>query len=452
MRPLPYERRIFLTAFLAGLPGSFVGLLLLWTGDFSSRTDWTVTLVVAGLWLAFAFAAADRVVFPLRTLSNLLSALREGDFSIRARGARADDSLGEVFREANALQATLRQQRLGALEAAALLRKVMEEIDVAIFTFDASARLRLVNRAGERLLNQPTDGLLKRTAGELGLEECLRGESPRTVEMWFPRGSGRWEIHRSSFRQEGMPMDLLVITDVSRALRQEERQAWQRLIRVLGHELNNSLAPIKSVAESLRSIMRRGSNLPEGALPAGQSKASSSDGREDMERGLEIIAARAEALSRFMTAYSRLARLPAPRLQPVDIGVLIRRVAGLETRLPVGLTAGPELTVRADPDQLEQLLINVVRNAVDAALETGGGAGVTWNKKGKYLEVAIEDEGPGLPETTNLFVPFFTTKPNGSGIGLVLSRQIAEAHGGSLSLQNRDPGRGCVARLRIPVA
>src|SRR5205814_2000217 len=170
-------------------------------------------------------------------------------------------------------------------------------------------------------------------------------------------------------------------------------------------------------------------------LPAGQSKASSSDGREDMERGLEIIAARAEALSRFMTAYSRLARLPAPRLQPVDIGVLIRRVAGLETRLPVGLTAGPELTVRADPDQLEQLLINVVRNAVDAALETGGGAGVTWNKKGKYLEVAIEDEGPGLPETTNLFVPFFTTKPNGSGIGLVLSRQIAEAHGGSLSLQ-----------------
>jgi nitrogen fixation/metabolism regulation signal transduction histidine kinase len=445
MRPLPYERRILLTAFLAGLPGSLLGLWFLWRGDYTSRTQWTVTLIVLGLWLAFSFAASDGVVFPLRTLSNLLSALREGDFSIRARGARADDSLGEVFREANALQATLRQQRLGALEAAALLRKVMEEIDVAIFTFDANSQLRLVNRAGERLLNQPAARLLKRTAAELGLEECLVGESPRTVEMWFPRGSGRWEIHRSSFRQEGMPMGLLVITDVSRALREEERQAWQRLIRVLGHELNNSLAPIKSVAESLRSLMRRGLTLAGG-------KSGPSDGREDMERGLEIIATRAEALSRFMTAYSRLARLPAPRLQSVEIGGLIRRVAGLETRLPVGLAGGPDMTVRADPDQLEQLLINVVRNAVDAALETGGGAGLTWTKNGKYLEVSIEDEGPGLPETTNLFVPFFTTKPTGSGIGLVLSRQIAEAHGGSLSLENRQPGRGCVARLRIPVA
>ncbi len=438
MRPLPYERRILLTAFLAGLPGSFVGLLLLWTGDSSSRTQWTVTLLVAALWLGFSFAAADRVVFPLRTLSNLLSALREGDFSIRARGARADDSLGEVFREANALQATLREQRLGALEAAALLRKVIEEIDVAIFAFDANRRLRLVNRAGERLLNQASDLVLLKTAGELGLEECLHGETPRTAEMWLPRGSGRWEVHRSSFRQEGMPMELVVITDLSRALREEERQAWQRLIRVLGHELNNSLAPIKSVADSLRSLMRRA--------------ASPSDGREDMERGLEIIATRAEALSRFMTAYSRLARLPPPRLQPIEIEGLIRRVASLETRLPVALDAGPRLTVRADPDQLEQLLINVLRNAVDAALETGGSAGVTWRTKGDFLEVAIEDEGPGLPETTNLFVPFFTTKPHGSGIGLVLSRQIAEAHGGSLSLQNRRPGHGCVARLRIPVA
>jgi nitrogen fixation/metabolism regulation signal transduction histidine kinase len=437
MKHLPYERRILLAAFLAGLPGSFVGLLLLWTGDFSSRTQWTVTLLVAGLWLGFSFAAADRVVFPLRTISNLLSALREGDFSIRARGARAEDSLGEVFREANALQATLRQQRLGALEAAALLRKVIEEIDAAIFAFDANGRLRLVNRAGERLLNQASARLLLKTAGELGLEECLKGETPRTAEMWFPRGSGRWEVHRSSFRQEGMPMELVVITDLSRALREEERQAWQRLIRVLGHELNNSLAPIKSVAESLRSLMRR--------------TTSSSDGREDMEHGLEIIATRAEALSRFMTAYSRLARLPPPRLQPIEIGGLIRRVASLETRLPVGLEEGTPLTVRADPDQLEQLLINVLRNAVDAALETGGSAGVTWSKKGAFLEVSIEDEGPGLPETTNLFVPFFTTKPHGSGIGLVLSRQIAEAHGGSLSLQNRHAGHGCVARLRIPV-
>jgi signal transduction histidine kinase len=239
------------------------------------------------------------------------------------------------------------------------------------------------------------------------------------------------------FREGGLPHQLLALSDLSRALREEERQAWQRLLRVLGHELNNSLAPIRSIAGSLDSIIAR-DPLPE-------------DWREDAQRGVAVIAARAEALSRFMEAYSRLARLPQPRFQPVDLGACIRRVVELETRAPVALAPGPKLTVQADPDQLEQLLINLLRNAVDAALTTGGGVAVRWTRNANYVEVLVEDEGPGVTNSSNLFVPFFTTKPGGSGIGLVLSRQIAEAHGGSLTLQNRPTGPGCEARLRLPL-
>jgi two-component system nitrogen regulation sensor histidine kinase NtrY len=437
MKLASHERRVLTLALLAGLPGSLLAFILLWVGDYSSRTQVTLGVIVAGIWLGFAFAVRHRVVFPLRTISNLLGALREGDFSVRARGGRRDDALGEVVLEVNALSETLREQRLGALEASALLRKVMEEIDVAVFAFDGEQKLRLVNRAAERLLGQPATRLLGRTARDLGLAECLEGESPRTAPLSFPGRAGRWEIHRSTFRERGLPHQLLVLSDLSRALREEERQAWQRLIRVLGHELNNSLAPIRSVAESLETVLRRE------PLPG--------DWREDARRGLAVIGARADALSRFMGAYARLARLPPPQLRPVNVGEWIRRATRLETRLAVKLQPGPELTVRADGDQLEQLLINLVRNAVDAALETGGGASVAWRKNGKYLEVQVEDDGPGLSNPGNLFVPFFTTKPAGSGIGLVLCRQIAEAHGGTLTLENRKTGRGCEARVRLPL-
>jgi two-component system nitrogen regulation sensor histidine kinase NtrY len=438
LKPLLYERRILFLALAAGLGSTLVAMILLWTGPYSSKLQWTLTVAMIITWLSFAFTAQSRVVFPLRTLSNLLAALREGDFSIRARGANVEDALGEVLREVNALGETLRQQRLGALEATALLRKVMEEIDVAVFAFDGNGCLRLVNRAGERVLAQPEERLLGRTAEELALAECLQGETPRIAQIAFPGKSGRWEIHRGSFREGGLAHQLLVITDLSRALRDEERQAWQRLIRVLGHELNNSLAPMKSIAENLTSMLGR--------------KDRASDWQEDMRSGLTVIAARTDGLARFMNAYARLAKLPPPIFQPLDVGQWIRRVAGLEPRLQVQLKPGPEVKIQADQAQLDQLLINLLHNAVDAALETGGGVRVGWGREDSYVEVWVQDDGPGIPNPTNLFVPFFTTKPSGSGIGLVLSRQIAEAHGGSLTLENRESRRGCEARLRLPLS
>jgi two-component system, NtrC family, nitrogen regulation sensor histidine kinase NtrY len=444
MKPLSYEHRILFLAVAAGLPGSLIAMILLWTGDYSSRTVWTLGLLIVGLWLGFAISVRHRVAFSLQTLSNLLAAMREEDFSVRGRGARRDDAMGEVMIEVNSLSETLREQRLGALEASALLRTVMEEIDVAIFTFDKENKLRLVNRAGERLLARPVERLLGFTAAELGLGASLEGDAARTMELTFPGGSGRWGMRRGSFRQAGLPHHLVVLSDLSRALRDEERQAWQRLIRVMGHELNNSLAPIQSVAQSLESGLNALRN--EGDLRPEVNRAL----MDDLQQGFGIIRSRTEALARFMAAYSRLARLPAPKLAPVSVKDWVARVAKLETRVKVKIQEGPEMMISGDADQLEQLLINLLHNAADAVLECGTQASVGWSSQDSQLEVWVLDDGPGIQNTANVFVPFFTTKPGGTGIGLALSRQIAEAHGGTLTLENRRGARGCEARLRLP--
>jgi two-component system nitrogen regulation sensor histidine kinase NtrY len=435
---LVHEQRILMLALVAGAPAVLTSMLMLWLGDHTPKVQWTLTVLIVAFWLGFCFGLRERVASPLRTLANLLEAMREGDYSIRARGVKSDDAMGEVMQQVNAMSATLRAQRLGALEATTLLRKVMEEINVAVFAFDGDHRLRLVNRAGERLLNEPAERLLAAPAESLGLAEYLMGEAQHTVQRNFSGGLARWGISRSTFREGGLPHQLLVVTDLTRPLREEELKAWQRLVRVLGHELNNSLAPIKSIAGSLESILSR------------QPRAA--DWEDDMRRGLAVVASRCESLNRFMGAYARLARLPQPTLAPVGVSDLVRRVVGLETRLAPKLLPGPEVTIQADADQLEQLLINVIRNAADASLETGGGVRVGWGRQNSHLIVWVRDEGPGLPNTSNLFVPFFTTKPTGSGIGLVLSRQIAEAHGGTLTLQNATDGPGCEARLTLPVS
>jgi two-component system nitrogen regulation sensor histidine kinase NtrY len=440
---LKFERRITFLALAAGFPAVILCAFLLWFDSYSTRLQWTVDLMLVLLWLGIAFNLKARIVRPLQTLSNILAAIREGDYSIRGRRAAIGDALGEVMLEVNDLGQTLRNQRLGALEATALLRTVMGEIDVAVFAFDGNQRLRLVNRAGEKLLAQPTMRLLGRTSDELGLDACLNRPDggAQTMQMIFPGGVGRWDIRRSVFREGGAQHQLLMLTDLSQTLREEERTAWQRLLRVLGHELNNSLAPIKSVAGSLADLLGR--------------QPRPADWGDDMQRGLEVISSRADSLARFVESYSKLARLPPPRFEPLNIGELLRRVASLETRLPVNVVAGPDLNIQGDSVQLEQLLINLVRNAVDASMEASsksdGAVEVGWAQRNGRVEVWIRDEGPGLANTANLFVPFFTTKVDGSGIGLVLSRQIAEAHGGTLTIENRSQPRGCEAVLRLPL-
>lgn len=438
---LRFDTFIFLLGMLIALPATAIAEILLWTGDHSSETKWTVTLFLGLGWLIGASVMQGQVIRPLQTLSNMVASIREDDFSFRVRGASRDDSLADLTQELNSLADRMQQQKTSALEATALLKKVLMEIDVAVFTFDEQQKLRIVNRAGEQLMSRISPRLLGLTAEELGLGMFLRSRSPQIVEMTFPGKHGRWAVNHTAFRENGVPHELLIISDMSRVLRAEERQAWQRLIRVLGHELNNSLAPIKSIAGTLTSITGR-AGLP------GEIK-------EDVQQGLQVIENRVESLGRFMQAYTQLAKMPAPTKAHIEVEIVVRRAAALERRLPVAVVAGPRIEIDADMDQLEQLLINVIRNAVDATLDVSkdhpGKVEVGWRLGPYTVEIFVLDEGPGLLNSDNLFVPFFTTKHGGSGIGLILSRQIAEAHGGSLQLANRKDHTGAEATLSLPL-
>ena len=433
---LRFQSRVSLLVLVAVAPAWLIAAWLLWRADVTPLTRWTL-LSVATLFLVGGLVAVRRrVQRPLQSLANMLEALREGDYSLRARNVDPGDAFGEVMVEVNTLSRTLHDQRLEALEAGVLLQKIIADVDIAVFAFDAQLKLRLVNRAGAALLGAPVEVLQGSSAAALGLAGMLAEGSGRIVQHVFPGGAGRWEVRRRTFREGGRPHELLVISDLSRALREEERQAWRRLVRVIGHELNGSLAPIKSMAGTLRKLIDR--DPP----PA--------DWRDDARSGLTIIHDRSEALGRFMGAYARLARLPPPTPRLANFPATLRRAASLfGTR--VVLEAGPDVSLAMDADQIEQVLINLIKNADEAAGETGE-VRVRWRSEGGQLVVEIEDDGPGLARTENLWVPFFTTKPGGTGIGLVLSREIVENHGGSIALDNRANARGCVARIALPLA
>jgi two-component system, NtrC family, nitrogen regulation sensor histidine kinase NtrY len=428
--------RAWLYCLLLTLPG------LALTAFFAYQEQIGVTsALILGICLLIYFALVSAALVesltrPLQTLSNVVSSLREGDYSFRARGSSARDALGELAGEINALADLLQMQRVHSLEATALLAQIFEVMHAPLFAFDRENLLQLVNGAGLKLLGLSHARALGHTAGELGLDEML--SAPDQSIRAFGSRPTRWLLRKAAFRQDGVPHTLLLLADVSLPLQEEEQIAWKRLIRVLGHELSNSLAPIKSIAGSLLARL--------GSLRVDEPACA------DFHRGLGVIESRADALHRFVQSYRLLAQLPLPRLKPVEFGPLMERVVLLEQRLPVELSAGPPVILDADPDQLEQMFINLLANAVDASLTNGAHpVHAGWKIAGPSVEAVIEDRGKGIANSDNLFVPFYTTKPEGSGVGLALAQQIARAHGGEISLQNREDGQGARATVRLPL-
>jgi nitrogen fixation/metabolism regulation signal transduction histidine kinase len=444
-RRLSFEKRLRLWLYLLGLPMGLLCWLLMRQYSVELFEQFFVLLALA---LAWAFAVSilmEQIVRPLQTLANVIAALREDDYSFRARGGQRDDAVGDLALEVNRLAGTLQGRRAGALEAMALVERVMRSMQSPVLAFDPEGRLRLLNAAGERAFGLRGQAVLGRSAVELKLENLLSVADDEVISLGAGQQAARWVVKRASFRLHGIPHTLLVLSDVSAALREEERLAWERLIRVLGHEINNSLTPIKSIAGSLRGRL--------------SSLNDASGERVDFERGLEVIENRSESLNRFLQAYRQLMGLPAPKLGAVSLAALVERVAQLERRVTVTVTPTADLVLQVDRDHIEQALINLVRNAADAALspdatdEDPARVNISWHATGAEVVIAVLDNGPGLSNASNLFVPFYTTKPGGTGIGLVLAQQIAQAHRGSVQLANRTDGRtGCRADLRLPLA
>jgi PAS domain S-box-containing protein len=384
--------------------------------------------------LLVASALVEGFVRPLQTLSNVVSSLREGDYSFRARGAGAQDAFAELAAEVNALADLLQKQRVRSLEATALLARILEVMHAPLFAFDRENQLQLVNRAATRMLGLSYARCFGRSAAELGLADLVEA-ADQSIHSFADKPT-RWMLRKTKFRQHGAPHTLLLLNDVTVPLKEEEQAAWKRLVRVLGHELSNSLAPIKSIAGSLLArVDRMGGDEAE---------------LHDFRRGLGVVESRAEALHRFVESYRLLAQLPPPHRKRVQLAALLERVVLLEQRLPVELDAGPEVELNADPDQLEQMFINLLANAVDASLANGS-VHAAWHTAESDLLVTIEDRGMGIANTENLFVPFYTTKPTGSGVGLALAQQIARAHGGEITLVNREDEDGACATVRLPL-
>src|SRR5580698_4511165 len=432
----PAVRRAWLYCLLLALPALIFVAIYVYQKEISTA----VALLLVGCLLLYlviiAAALVEGLIRPLQTLSNVVSSLREGDYSFRARGAGTPDAFGELASEVNALADLLQKQRVRSLEATALLARILEVMHAPLFAFDRENTLQLVNNAAVKLLGLTHARAFGHTARELGLEELLAAHD-QSVHS-FGSKSTRWLLRKAVFRQDGAPHTLLLLADVSLPLQEEEQIAWKRLIRVLGHELSNSLAPIKSIAGSL---LARVDNMQ------GEDATL-----RDFRRGLGVVESRADALHRFVQSYRLLAQLPPPQFKMVALGPLLERVVVLEQRLAVQLETGPPVILDADPDQLEQMFINLLRNAVDASLANGGDpVRVLWKLDDSALLVAIEDRGMGIANAENLFVPFYTTKPAGSGVGLALAQQIARAHGGEISLVNREDGEGARATIRLPL-
>jgi two-component system nitrogen regulation sensor histidine kinase NtrY len=441
-RPHSATRRAWAFCGLLSLPAIVFGGMLLRQNHIGTAPSIALGVCLLLYLLLIAAALVDAWIRPLQTLSNVVASLREGDYSFRARGASARDALGELASEINLLADLLQRQRVRSLEATALLARILEVMHAPLFAFDREDTLQLVNEAGLKLLGLPYARCFGRTASELGLEFLLNAPDQSTHTFSFGQrqqtGQSSWLLRKASFRQEGAPHTILLLADVSQALREEEQVAWKRLIRVLGHELSNSLAPIKSIAGSLLSRV--------------DTLGAEKDTLNDFRRGLGVVEGRADALHRFVQSYRKLAQLPPPSLKPVEFGPLIERIATLEQRLCIQVDPGPKVTLSADPDQLEQMLINLLGNAVDASLGRAGcPVRTTWKVAGSTLVVLIEDRGQGIANAENLFVPFYTTKPTGSGVGLVLAQQIARGHGGELQLANREDGEGARATIRLPL-
>lgn len=374
----------------------------------------------------------------MQTVVNLLEALREGDYGVRASGAERRDDFGDVARRFNELAVRLQDEQRGLQESLQLLSKTLAALDGAVFAFERDGRLRLVNPAGEHLLARPAAELLGRAAEVLGLSPLFDVASGDIVPYEFAGQAGRWQVGHATLRSRSQEGRLLVVQPMERALREEEAQAFRRLLRVLSHEITNSMAPIGSMVETLH-----------GLLP-GAGKPLDGDVDADLRHGLDVIGQRSAALQRFISHYARLARLPPPQRATVDVVSLCERVAWLFDDTRIRVAPGDAVSLHGDRDQLEQVLINLLRNAVEA----GGEEDVllSWRRLDARVVIEVSDLGPGLPASGNVFVPFFTTKAHGAGIGLALSRQIVEAQEGTLDLHARDAGRGVVARMTLPVA
>lgn len=435
---LAFENRLCLLVLAGGLPSLTAAAVAILYLPLSPYPKALLLSLLTVILVACAAVVRSRVRFHLLTLVNLTEAVRLGEYMLRGSQANRNDAMGSLVANINAISGALQQQRVETQETRHLLNKVLSEVDVAILAFDKSLELRLANNMALRLLALEEHEAIGKSSSTLGMDFLLSDDDApsEAFEYDFPGASGTWRVQRSQHLERGNSFRLLFIVDLRAALRAKELNIWKRLIQVISHEVNNSITPIISLSATAQSLL---SDVNLDDELAGE-----------LNGALELIAQRSQHLHYFVRRYAEMARLPAPNKILTDISPLLSRLPSLvsDTRVTLDLPPGP-LLAYCDPIQLDLVLVNLMKNAREAMLEAGV-ISVRGREERGFWHVEISDEGVGVINRANLFVPFYSTKKNGNGIGLIVSRQIVESHGGSLGLRNRSDRSGCIAEIRLP--
>jgi len=431
-----FSQKIFTLTLAAAIPSYLCCLIFLWLIDYSVYAKILLTTLLSLSVFGFAGLIKQRLQFQFQTLSNLVEAVRGGDFTLRGKKRAANDPLTELTSQINLLSSSLSAQRIASEEAYRLLDKTIAHINVAIFAFDSNNKVKLANPAAGRLFSCDFLKLFGQSADALALTSFFTNEQTQLLEHTFPGGSGRWQIRLDSYRDKGVQGKLLFINDLKTVLREEELKAWKNLIKVISHEVNNSLYPISSMSQTLGKLVRR--------------EPLAEDWREDVGEGLSVIGERANNLTDFIKRYAKVAKLPEPNKQIFSMSQLIAHTAIIQSNpqdIIINELSNTDMELFADQSMIEQVMINLLKNA----LEAGAPVELSWGENKQSQWLTIMDHGTGIKNTANLFVPFYSTKPAGSGIGLVLCQQILDKHQGTLTLENSEQA-GCLVKVTLPNA
>lgn len=432
-RRVSAEQKLFLSVLFSAIPVIILLVLVFLDGDLSLYSQ----IGIAGfcfVWLlAVAASVREKFVYHVRTLSNLVEAIRSEDYSMRGSRIRDPGELSELYQQINSLTTQLKEVREEEFGLSNLLERIVNQINVAIVACDSEGNIRLANRLAKKLLDKPSEKLVDKKLQDTVLQGLLNVDGSQLVDFEFPGASGRWQVDQQQYRHHGKPGKIIFITDLKQVLSEEEISAWQRLIRVIAHEVNNSLTPIISICQTLSD-----------QLDSLELSADSADSKE----GLAVIEERAKGLRDFISVYARIAKLPEPQKINFSVIELLQKVKRFFVNESVEvLDKGADFKMFGDPVHIEQVLINLIKNAIEASVSV---VEISCLRKDNLVEFVVLDSGKGISNPANLFVPFYTTKDKGAGIGLTLSRQIAAKHGGQLLLENRADGPGAVAKLQIP--
>ncbi len=436
-RRISSEQKLFLSVLISAVPVVIL-LFYVFTDDEISLTFKISVTGFCFIWLlAVAASIRENFVYHLRTLSNLVEAIRTEDYSMRSSRVRDPGELAELYQQIDTLTNQLRSLKQQELESEKLLERIVNQINVAIIACDDSGQIRLANRLAGKLLVEKPEELVGQALDATVLDDLVTEEGSQLIDYDFPGSPGRWQINVQSYRYQGKPGKIVFITDLKQVLSEEEISAWQRLIRVIAHEVNNSLTPISSICQTLENHLAR---LPD------------FENDDDLKQGLAVIEERAKGLRDFISVYARIAKLPDPHKVSFRVDSLLEKVQRFFSDQAVSVNAVDEdASLFGDPVLVEQALINLVKNAVEANEGAALPVQLHFSQKPGFVEFVVLDNGSGISNPANLFIPFYTTKEKGAGIGLALSRQIAAKHGGQVILENRNDSDGAVARLQLPI-